>query len=305
MNRGFGIVLAVPIVFLSMLYLMLAQTATTESTRLDEYILSYAVDYATEGAVEELLSMAHLGQDYEETSKTNVDPDLALESFLNILCVSYGFPLNGVAAEEIASFYLPVFCVATYDGYYLYTWEQEQGKYQYLQGSPKMPYSYSADGAYYALTLGEQYSYRLCNGTLLRVDNTEYGITNAMVRQVVNSHISDEITFAFQKATGRDSKFIYLPTDLTTLKKTNPIQGTTVLAFIDGWDYATRKPISTFSVGGAAVDNARVIAGYRKGSVKYYAYTDLVPTSITVIETFSTPTEAAEAGYYCDLELMT
>lgn len=92
---------------------------------------------------------------------------------------------------------------------------------------------------------------------------------------------------------------------VTTFKRVNPIEGPTVLAFIDGWDFKTTHAISAFSIGGAQIEASRMVAGYEAinpdGSVtKMYAYADLLPENKHVIDMFTSVEEAAKAGYYYD-----
>ncbi|MDB7911884.1 hypothetical protein PND79_13175 [Flavonifractor plautii] len=111
--------------------------------------------------------------------------------------------------------------------------------------------------------------------------------------------------YQFQEATGRSGEFIYIPSDLTTFKQVNPITGPTVISFIDGWDFKSGHAISAFSVGGAQLETARMVAGYEGinsdgTTTKLYAYADLLPEGTHIVDMFTSVEEAARNGYYYD-----
>lgn len=309
MNRGFVFLLTVPILFLAMSFLLLVQTIQQEERQLEEYVLTFALDYATEAATEEMTNMAHLGQDYQEDGKTYVDPDVALDTFLTLMCMNYDLPLTDTAKLQIESSYLPVFCVAAYDGYYLYTQCSDGEGGVRLYSDPKKPYSYAEGSKCYAFTLSEDYTYVLEGGSLTRKTLSDCGLNRAGVNRIINSSVSDAVTYAFQVATGRTGDFVYLPSALTTFKQVNPITGPSVIALVEGWDVGTAGTLSAYSIGGARVETTRMVAGYRVlnpdgSSTLLYAYADVLPSTFdtdTIIEMFTTTDEAATAGYYCDL----
>lgn len=305
MNRGFGFLLAVPVFFLAVFVMIQVNSVIQEEQQLEEYIMTFAIDYSTDAAVEEMLNMSRLGQDYADQGFTNTDPEVALTTFLNMMCTNYDLPLTEAAKLQIESGYMPVFCVAAYNGYYLYTPTQDLQHGWYLQGTQKIPYAYEVGNKYYALNLGGEYAHLLEGGSLTRVTLSSQGIQQEEVYRQINSKISDELMYIFQENTGRGNSFVYLPSDMTTFKQVNPIKGPTVLAFIDGWDLGTRTSVSAFSIGGARVENARMVAAYEgvniDGSItKLYAYADLLPVGSHIINMYTSVEEAAREGYYYD-----
>lgn len=309
MNRGFGFLLAIPLFFICTLTLLLVQEVQTEQEQLEEYVLKYAIDYSTDAAVEEMLNTAHLGQDYADQGKTNADPEVALSTFLNMMCMNYDLPLTDKAKLQIESAYIPVFCVAAYDGYYMYTPTEDANGGWYLQSSLKQPYSYEKNGVYYALNLGGDTLYKLTGGHLSKETLSSQGITDTEAYRAINSQVSDALVYQFQQSTGREGEYIYIPTDMSTIKQVNPITGPTVLTFVDGWDFKSGHAISAFSIGGAQVESARMVAGYVQvngdgTTSKLYAYTDLLPENLPITELFTSVEEAASAGYYYDAVYM-
>lgn len=309
MNRGFGFVLAIPVFFIAICTMLMVNMVQQEERQLEEYVMTFAIDYSTDAAVAEMLNMAHLGQDYADQGRTNADPEVALTTFLNLMCINYDLPLTEAAKLQIESGYMPLFCVAAYNGYYLYTPAMDSNKGWYLQGSQKRPYSYEVGDKYYALNLGGDNAHLLEGGSLTKVTLASQGISKEEVFRQINSQVSDTLMYEFQKNTGRDGAFIYIPSALTTFKQVNPIDGPTVLAFIDGWDFKSNHAVSAFSIGGAKIESARMVAGYERinadGSItKLYAYADLLPPSAHIIDMFTSVEEAARNGFYYDAVFM-
>lgn len=310
MNRGFGILLAVPILFFSISILILVGHVRDEAEDLSEYILALSIDYATDAAAEEmLLETPSLDSDYATSMNAEVgyfaaDPEIARTTFEDVLSLNYDMALSTATRVDLESNYMPLFCVAAYDGYYLYTQIKDPDGGWRLQGSLKYPYSYEKDDAYYALNLGMDSSYRLKDGNLKKVKLADVDISKDTCRIRINTLISDQLMYLFQQATGRNSEFIYIPHDLGTFKEVNPIQGPTVMAFLDNWDVRNYSAISAFSIGGARIEKTRVVAGYVVNGQKLYSYSDLLPEDLITVDTFSSMEEAAAAGYYYDYNYM-
>lgn len=305
MNRAFGFLLSVPLLFVAIFLLLVIHNVKQEEMQFEEYVLKFANDYSTDAAVEEMLNMSHLGQDYTDQGRTNSDPQVALDTFLNLMCMNYDLPLTEKAKLQIESGYIPVFCVAAYNGYYMYTPTKDSEGGWYLQGTQKIPYAYVVGDKYYALNLGGDNVHLLKDGQLTKATLASQGLEVKEVYRQINSIVSDALMYQFQLSTGRGGEFVYIPSALTTFKRVNPIEGPTVLAFIDGWDFKTTHAISAFSIGGAQIEASRMVAGYEAinpdGSVtKMYAYADLLPENKHVIDMFTSVEEAAKAGYYYD-----
>lgn len=305
MNRGFGFILSVPILFIAILLMLLVHNVQQEQMQLEEYVLKFAIDYSTDAAVEEMLSMSHLGQDYADQGRTNADPEVALTTFINLMCMNYDLPLTEKSKMQIESGYIPVFCVAAYNGYYMYTPTEDSEGGWYLQGAQKIPYAYEVGDKYYALNTGGDSVHLLQDGHLTKETIQSQGISKDEIYRQINSIVSDALMYQFQETTGRSGEFIYIPSDLTTFKQVNPITGPTVISFIDGWDFKSGHAISAFSVGGAQLETARMVAVYEGinsdgTTTKLYAYADLLPEGTHIIDMFTSVEEAARNGYYYD-----
>lgn len=314
MNRGFGFVLAIPIFFVSVFVLIQIGHVQREEESLEEYVLAFAIDYSTDAAVGEMLNMSDLGQDYLDINKMNTDPEVVLDMFTTMMCMNYDLPVTDKAKAQIRDLYIPVLCVAAYDGYYLYTQHKDPDDGYYLQGAPKVPYAYRrADSTdkYFALNLGGENALMLYEGSLTKETLESQSITSAECYRQINSILSDAVGYAFQGATGRGNRVIYLPSDLTELTQVNSVRGPTVLAFIDNWDLRTIHSLSAFSIGGTKVETARMVAGYERlnadgSTTKLYSYADLIPTAagVPIVDLFTSVEEAASEGYYYDSTYM-
>jgi hypothetical protein len=111
----------------------------------------------------------------------------------------------------------------------------------------------------------------------------------------------------------------YIPGDLTTLSSVSPLDGPSVLAIVQNVDFATSKKIGAFSVGGAKIQAARMLAGYTRAGSKYYCYVDKLPPldSVTgkpkdpdtgelidIENIYTTMKEAAMDKYFYDTKYM-
>ena len=322
MNRGFGFILAVPVFFVAVFFLLQVQHIQEEQRLYEEYIINFAVDYATEASAQELLEQAHIGTDYQDWGRINTDPETAKTTFETMMLLSYGFPMTEKSYDMLESGYMPIFSVAAYDGYYVYEAVQNENGYYSLQGTNKIPYSMEKGGAYYALNLGLDNCRMLKAGKLTVEQLADHSISGKDVLFHVNSTVADDLTYRFQQYLHKrarekndprtDNNAIYLPMGLTTMTKVNAIEGPTVISLIDNWDLNTTHEVSAFSIGGAKLEPARMVAGYtvvdeRHGPQKWYCYADLLPgygtdafEDLGIDNLFTSVEAAAEAGYYYD-----
>ena len=311
MNRGFGFVLAVPIFICAILILMITNYVRTEQENFDEYVLSFQVDYATDAAVGELVEGAHLGLDYQDWGRVRVDPETALRVFETVMLMNDDQPLTDRAFTRFASDFMPLFAVCAYDGYYVYEQYPDNDGGYVLKPTPKLPYSYTVGDTYYALNLGLTNSRRLVDGKLKLVQNAEEGITPDMARYYINSWVSDDLMVRYQEYQRNNQAshvghgaIFYLPQAMTTFTQVNAIEGPTVIALIDNWQGSTVKELSSFSVGGARIEPTRQVACYyvmeNGKTVKYYAYADLLPEGVAIVDLVPGPKQAAEKGFYYD-----
>jgi hypothetical protein len=281
--------------------------------------LSYAVDYATDAAILNLLASQNLDMDYTDKGYISADPDLALDAFVDVFLFNYGAAIDKINRDHVKMNFMPVFVVAMFDGYYMGTPSIVSNGNNYpdgsindadwaLQFSPKLPYTYVSGGASYALNMGGDYAFRMNGNVLSKEFGLPPGLTSKEdIRREITRIMSADISYQIDKANEINpnwSNTFYIPGDLTTLSNVNPLDGPSVLAIVQNVDFATSKKIGAFSVGGAKIQATRMLAGYTRTGIKYYCFTDRLPASVTVENIYSTMEEAARDGYSFDIEYM-
>lgn len=278
--------------------------------KFEEKRLKIVVNYATDAAVQEMKNQsANLGQDYENLSKLNVDPIVAMDTFSTILCKNYGVPLNSTNQQNIMTEYCPVFLVATYDGCYVANKEKinSSGVVNYIF-SNKVPYiGVNTD------TNGNEliYSYNMSLDYAIKVDNNgniyktyDLPINKSKQLNIINSKISDILNENLVKYASTEPKGkIYVPFDTKLIKSTNAVKNTSVIAYIDNFDLCGYGyDLQSFGIGGSEIKQKKVVVGFEieiDGKFKkYYTYSDTVPDKCNVIEVFNSPEDAAGNGYY-------
>lgn len=278
--------------------------------KFEERRLQIVVNYATDAAAEEMRKTSdHLGQDYEDISKFNVDPKVSMDTFAAVLAKNYNVPLNKDSIQSILMDYVPVFMVATYDGYYIL----DKGRInssgeENMIFSTKLPYSsvyteYDGSKSIYSYNLSLTSAIKVdSSGEVFKVDNPP--LNKDQQSDLINDKVSDVLNDYLSKSGNANSRgMIYIPSKMTTIRATNAIKNTTVLAYIDNFDLSGYgMDLQSFGIGGSDVKQDKKIVGFEAmvGGLlgKYYSYADELPDGLTVSEIFDTQEEAAKNGYY-------
>lgn len=315
MSRWYSMLMILPVWFAIIVYLSVMMFFRLENQALEDWRLKQVVNNCTDSAIEELLEASDLGMDYNDWGDFNTDPDLALSDFVDTFLLNYNMPLNNTTREEVKINFIQAFCVAGYDGYYVYDHRvTEKGGGYSLVGSPKIPYLYKDErvpGRYvtYAINMGFDKCYKLTDATITKADMP---VSQKEALKIINTRISDDLMERVDRAYKNGwQESVNIPTALTTIHSTNPIQSPTVLAFVDNVNITTVKPVNAFGIGGSRAKVARPVAAYKRLNndtgewVKYYSYTDLLPPGINddkslIEEVYMSPEDAASAGYYHD-----
>lgn len=322
MNRGFGLILAVPLFLGCLLIIFITGYIQSEQEDFEEYVLAYQVDYATDAATMELLEGAHLGLDYQDWGRVKVDPEDAKSVFETCMLLNMDYPLTDKAREELNVSYMPLFCVCAYDGYYVYDQHRDNATGDWsLVPTPKIPYSYVPaedltkpvnEQRYYNINLGLVNCRKLLDGALTLEQLVDEGIGTSTVMYEINSQVSDDLMYRYQRyeETNQASHVnlgatFYIPQGLTSMSQVNAIEGPSVIALIDNWDKGTIHELSTFSIGGARVEPTKQVAVYTDANGdKWYAYADLLPGYIIIDDLVPGPQQAAAMGYHYDYNIM-
>ena len=137
----------------------------SEQTRINN-----ALDTATSDAVDTLIELNDEFYALSDGKTIDVTPTIAKEgikSFFNTLAVNYTLPFTADEkyAENYFSPYIPAIVVVAYDGFYIYSIEENGGTYEYVL-SPKIPYAYEENGYIINFTLGNAIKLYAKNGVL-------------------------------------------------------------------------------------------------------------------------------------------
>lgn len=136
-----------------------------EQTRINN-----ALDTATSDAVDTLIELNDEFYALYDGKTLDVTPAIAKEgikSFFNTLAVNNTLPFTADEnyAENYFSPYIPAIVVVAYDGFYIYSVEDDGGEYKYVL-SPKIPYAYEENGYIINFTLGNAIKLYAKNGVL-------------------------------------------------------------------------------------------------------------------------------------------
>lgn len=118
----------------------------------DQVRLNNVVDAATQDALDMLVElndefqMMSYGDDSSDTkNRFNITQELAMQSvksFFRTMAINFNMPFVSGDSEAYFSTYIPAIVIVGYDGFFIYSIdENENGKYVY-QMSPKIPYAY-------------------------------------------------------------------------------------------------------------------------------------------------------------------
>lgn len=264
--------------------------------------LDVAVNYAVDAAVDEMVAAtSDLHLDYGEHAYLTCDPEVALDTFVTIFLENYGMIDSAQNRLWVTSNYMPAFLVAGYDGYYIAqpTKINSSGAYDAVF-SIKQPYLYRDGSSLYSLNLGLQDCKKFESSIVSQVS---IPITEFAARGVINDCVSDAfMKTVYNQLDGSMQSAIYIPSDMGTFTRTNPIENTTVIAYITNMPSGYGTNIEAFGIGGARVQHERFVGAYIKDGKKFYQYIDLIDrTTCNLVEVYETPQQAAEAGYEFDL----
>lgn len=322
MSRNFGIINLAAVIFLSALLVAYLQYWSKERNEIEQLKLSYAIDYATDAGAMAMLQTGSLEMDYTMRKAFSVNPQLALDTFIDVFCFNYDLqptPENRALIKD----FIPVATVATYDGYYMASqqlYRNGGGNYPEtaandvdwdLSFGMKNPYSYHYGGTSYALNMGMDYTLALTGSSLTKELGLPPTATGTMTEKdamdEINKMISGDMANLINNTNEANPNWknvFYIPSQLTTISGVNSIEGPGFLVLMQGLTITTSRPISGFSVSGAKIDETRMVAGYTRNGTKYYAYADTLSDSVVVEALFTTVKEAALAEYYFDAEYM-
>ena len=322
MKRVFGIVVLIGMIYVSAMMVGYAQYMRNDVKELGQLRLSYAIDHAGYAAAQAMLKTPDLGMDYTNPNYEKVDPNIALDTFLTVMCINYDMTPTDSNKKLIANNYVPMAAVAGVDGYYIATPRLIKNSVNSPEGAikngdwdlifgMKMPYTYKYNGTAYALNMTMNNCLALSGGSLTKEAGLPPTSTGILSQQeawrVINSEVSTDMAYTLDKANQSDpgwSNSFFIPSEVTTFSGVNPIKGPTFMALVENLKLDTSTSINAFSVAGTKIIGVRAVVGYTRNAIKYYCYADEAPSTAVIEHTFSTVKEAASAGYYFDTQYM-
>lgn len=294
------------------------------SKALQERELEIISNYAVDAAVDEMVDLSKsLDMDYYKNGYAKVDPEVALNMFVTMFLKGYNMSPSEENITMVRSKYIPMFCVAAYDGYYIATEQhvfepdpsspESVGLDSYdLRFTPKIPYIYKYGSSTYALNLKGNKCYKVVDSSMSLRRNADNPFPNAEGNlKVINTLVSDHMMKTVYDVMEGDVRgSVLIPSVMGDVYSTHPIKDITVFAYVAnvplGWG---GESVDTFGIGGAQVKKTDFVTVYTRGGKKYYQYLhNLVKHGFDrndsrFIDYYETPEEAAEAGYYYDFEL--
>lgn len=297
----------------------------------DQRQMDLAVNYSADAATQEMLANGtHLGTDYATWGEMTVEPELALDIYLAVLIRNLGWADSEQNRRDLIESSMPFFCVAAYDGYYMYSKQHEvqtltladgqvvENTVYEMRWTPKLPYSETlVDGSgymYYFYNLGES-QYGTYSESLNRVkyDNvlshtSEGPGSRSRASTVVNGTLTKACNSAlFTGLEGNVDSEIYIPSSFSEWSNSNPVKSPTVLVYMSRPDNRTAYDVVTFGLGGAKIDDAQFCICYEYKGQKLYTWADkrdeVESRGSSIIRVTTSPEEAACAGYYFDITL--
>jgi len=326
MSRFFAIINLVSLLCFCALIVGYLHYVQKETDELERLKLSYAIDYSADAGIRAmLLDTDNLGLDYAHEKQLTVNPDLALDAFLNVFAYNYNM-LPTKEHKWLISEYIPVAAVATYDGYYIAehrvtanrpsvytgTGDPEDADWELAFGM-KHPYVYVNGNSKYALNMGLADSIVFNGSSIVRETHLPPTPSGSYMRREealrrINDAVSNHMAEAIEKLNeanyGWSNRF-YIPSQLSNRNGVNPITGPSFLVLVQNLQYfSTVSKLSGFSVAGSSVSEARQVVGYMKGGSPYYAFADKLPQGAEPLAMFESMEEAARAQYRFDTEAM-
>lgn len=298
----------------------------------DQRQMDLWTNYAADAAVQEMLANGtHLGTDYATWGEMVVEPELALDVYMAVLIRNLGWADTDRNRLDLIETSMPFFCVAAYDGYYMYSRQHEvqevvlsdgtsvENTIYEMRWSPKLPYSETlADGSgyvYYFYNLGEsEYgTYKESDSSRVKYDNvlsrTSTGSGSlSRSRAVVNNTLTNACNSAlYTGLEGNVDAEIYIPSSFSAWSNSNPVMSPSVLVYMSRPDQRTNYDVVTFGIGGSKIDDAQFCICYEYNGQKLYTWSDkrkeVIDRGSSIERVVTSPEEAACAGYYFDFTL--
>lgn len=312
MNNYLVVILFIPIYFLSIVFTVYVHIMDLSVKDYESYRLQQVANFCADAAVEEMLLSDDLDLDYADLNKVKIDPNTALNTFSELFCLNYNLTASEENKRMVRTNYFKAFVVCAYDGYYKGTSTRvnAEGDHE-LVFTPKLPYSYAANGGMYALTLGKSACYFYKNGVVSKVANP---FSETLTSYLISSKVSDDLMWTLEQQYEHGVyQTPYIPAKMSAVKGTNTLLGPTVMVFIDDFNITTLHKVQSFNVGATAITQAKAVIAYVRDGQNYYCYHDKLQAALGLddvemeqwidtysVDMFMSIEDAAKEGFYYD-----
>ena len=264
--------------------------------------LAYAIDQASDAAAYKMIDTDNINSDYADMDSIQVNPQVAIDTFLDTLAFNYGMRPNKENRALLMNKYVPSFTVAGYDGFWIaqpaISYDNDKVELT-MVFTPKLPYRVSQtvgdETTYYALNMGSQSAIKLNSKTktFTRVDVSKLKVSKSTAKNpdlsnydtrqaLINKSLTNAIGASIDANVDKEkwSNTFFLPGNLTKYTSVNPVSGPSIIALVENVDLLTGRKASAFSITGSKVTSSRPLIGYTKkdtntGKVnKFYSYSD-------------------------------
>ena len=260
-----------------------------QAMEFEERLIDIQVNYGVDaGAAAMLKETPDVDTAYTDWGHILVDPSAAFDTYVNVMMRGMGWGISSNNYSEFVDSTIPYFCVATYDGYYMYQRVIEEStdgtRYYALMCSPKIPYWYcptedvtdnnagvhmKQDKTYcfnlaaksYFTIANDDGSYSVANIETIQKDNDKY-ISPLTMRELIAYRLDDACTRALLVGTDYTSvNSITLPGD-TNIASSNGIYSPTIITDFIPPAGAVHYEVQTKGFGGARIKEASFVVGY-------------------------------------------
>ncbi|OZB95095.1 hypothetical protein [Paenibacillus sp. XY044] len=276
-------------------------------------------------AVQDAGSMLNVNerQDFESGYSSakffKADKELALDAFYRSLYANLGIE-GDEAAQQTLDGYIPAIMVVDYDGYWVYSEVEYLGVdgevYAKHLWQPKKPYSYSDKaGNLIHFTLDNvMEAYDAASGTWTRGLQRELGPTSSIpllqdgerfeqvrrttIVQAIENDLANNINRHNEFAARNGISYVFTLPLISREEWNNSIDDIGIMAFIQGIPVGDQA-LNNYALGsGRLVKSAVIRAGVdSRTGIHYYSRGDCAD-DLEVLETFTSPKEAAANGYF-------
>lgn len=323
----------IAVLLIALMIMMFGKIKDTNERQFEEVRLSQAIDYATGAAFRAAISTDTIGTDYIDggLEEVKVNPTLILDTFCNVLCLSYDMSTGEENFQNIeSSIATAVLCGV--DGYYIlenmevdnYTDDVVVGQEMGLKWGLKRPYIvYNSDGSrLFAANLvntktieyvkpderrqiGGETSKTYSPALEYRDTLEDTDLTEDMVKQAISQLITEDITRAIHARnidnSGKYINSFFLPAS-DSMTAVNNIKSPSLIVLFQDSSFLNGYDMDVMSVGGTRVKVITSVLGFEDketGELCYcYAGQQVGDEDkIRIKERFNTVHEAALAGY--------